>query len=55
MACHGCEQRRVVMRLLAEASREWGRNPTGPSLQKIWQRLREEAITCGELDGTPEN
>ena len=48
--CHGCEQRRVLGRIMIEASREWMVHPTGPSLSDIIKRLRNEAIARGELD-----
>ena len=50
MACHKCEQRRVEMRLMVEASTEWVKNPTGPGIPVILARLREEAMARGELD-----
>lgn len=50
MACHGCAQRRVVMRLVYEATKEWTANPTGPNVGVILVRLRDEAIARGELD-----
>ena len=48
--CHGCEQRRVLSRLMIEAGKEWMTKPTGPSMQAIFKRLRDEAIARGELD-----
>lgn len=50
MACHACEQRRVEMRLMVEASTAWVQNPTGPSIPIILERLRREAMERGELD-----
>lgn len=48
--CHGCEQSRVLMRIMMDAGKEWISNPMGPSLAQISQRLRDEAIARGELD-----
>jgi hypothetical protein len=50
MACRACEERRVMMRIMAEASAEWTRNPTGPSIREVYLRLRAEAVERGELD-----
>ena len=50
MACHACEQRRILMRLMAEAGRIWAFNPLGPNVHEIFDRLRLEAIARGELD-----
>lgn len=53
MACAACERRRIEMRIIAEAGKAWIKNPTGPSLKEMTQRLREEAIRRGELDDKP--
>lgn len=49
MACVECERRRVEMRLMTEAAMEWIKNPTGPNVGQIHERLRGEAIARGEL------
>ena len=52
MVCPGCEQRRRIMEIMAQATKEWTRNPTGPNIQEIYSRLRNEAAAAarGELD-----
>jgi hypothetical protein len=52
MACKSCEQRRVIMGIMAEATKLWMRNPLGPSIETIFARLRAEAIARGDLDAS---
>jgi hypothetical protein len=47
--CHGCEQRRVLSRIMIEATKEWAARPMKP-INDIFKRLRDEAIARGELD-----
>jgi len=49
MACAGCERRRKEMAIMLEATKAWTANPVGPNVMTIYQRLREEAISKGEL------
>lgn len=53
MACAECERRRAEMLLMMEAARLWTSSPTGPNVMDIFKRLRDEAISKGELsDGS---
>lgn len=53
MACHACEQRRIIGRLSREAFVEWTKNPMTTRFMEILERLRREAIARGELDDGP--
>jgi hypothetical protein len=51
--CKGCERRRKEMALMLEATRQWTFNPTGPNINEVYIRLRNEAIARGEYDVQP--
>jgi len=48
--CTGCEYRRRVIVIMAQAGKEWAKKPTGPSIQDIFQRLMREAQERGDFD-----
>jgi hypothetical protein len=50
MACKSCEQRRILMRIMAEAGKEWAEKPMGPTIRAIYLRMKAEAQERGELD-----